>query len=60
MLHYRFYVLDRNSSFLDVAEAMCANDEEAAREAEARLGRSHAIQIWQRGRFVSNIGPRAA
>ena len=55
-MHYRFYVLDRVGAFVDVADALCADDDEARRHAEDRLGRAPAIQVWQRGRFVGQIG----
>ena len=59
-MHYRFYIVDRVGSFVDVADAHCANDDEARREAEARLGYAPGIQVWQQARFVASIESRLA
>lgn len=59
-MHYRFYIVDRVGSFVDVADALCADDEAARRAAQARLGGASGIQIWQQGRFVGSIDGRLA
>jgi|GEM_PF-4946761 len=59
-MHYRFYLLDREGACVDVAETDCASDEDALREAAARLGVATGVQVWQRGRFVSRVGERVA
>lgn len=59
-MHYRFYKLDRLGAFVDVADALCANDDVARLEAERQLGRAPAIQVWQQGRFVGQVDRRLA
>ena len=59
-MHYRFYIVDRLGSFVDVADAHCANDDEARQEAQARLGGAPGIQVWQQARFVGSIDGRLA
>lgn len=57
-MHYRFYLLDRVGAFIDVADALCADDHAARVEAERRLGGAPAIEVWQQGRFVTQVDRR--
>ena len=59
-MHYRFYLLDRVGAFVDVADALCADDDTARVEAERQLGRAPAIEVWQQGRFVAQVERRLA
>lgn len=59
-MHYRFYLLDRVGAFVDVAEALCVDDHAARLEAERRLGPAPAIEVWQQGRFVTQVDRRLA
>jgi hypothetical protein len=59
-MHYRFYILDQLGAFVDVADALCPNDDAACLAAQRQLGSAPAIQVWQQARFIGQIERRQA
>jgi hypothetical protein len=59
MPEYRIYTVGSDGHFIGGKNIECADDQEAIRIAqEAADGR--AIELWDRGRFITRMGPKLA
>ncbi len=53
-MYYRAYILNEEGRISGFRELLCADDDEAKRQAVQLLD-GHDIELWQEGRLVSTL-----
>jgi hypothetical protein len=59
MPEYRIYTVGSDGHFIDGKNIECADEQEAIQIAQQAVD-GRAIELWERGRFITRLGPKPA
>lgn len=57
MPNFRIYTIGHDGHFTDADNIECADDQEATKKAQ-QAADGHAVELWERGRFISRLAAK--